>query len=284
MCPLTTGDNWASEVREIVRSIARYAPAPAVLATSPPARGVPRKPYRQWPAPLSEAAFSGLPGEFVRLVEPHTEADPPALLFQFLAAMGQSSGAARTTGPELISNSNLFMAIVGNSAKERKGMSWGEVRRICELAEIAWTKTRITNGLTSGEGPIHAVRDEITELVAIKKDGRVVDREEQVTDAGEADQRLLCVEAELAQALQGAPREGSTLSAVIRQARDGIALRVLPKAQTQAVRNRISPSLAISRGQNCKSCSPSPTLPKALPIAFFGWVRCGASICPLVER
>ena len=41
-----------------------------------------------WPRPLGEAAYYGLAGEFVRLVEPHTEADPASLLVQLLAATG----------------------------------------------------------------------------------------------------------------------------------------------------------------------------------------------------
>jgi len=218
-----------SEVREIARSVARYAPA-APPETSPPAQSGARQ-LRQWPAPLAEAAFCGLPGEFVRMVEPHTEADPAALLFQFLAAMGSIIGR----GPYYRAGAdkhytNLFIVIVGSSAKARKGMSWGEVFRICELTDLAWAKTRISSGLSSGEGLIHAVRDEIKELVQIKEKGRIVDREEQVTDSGEVDKRLLCVEGELGQALQCAAREGCTLSAVIRQAWDGVALRVLAKS------------------------------------------------------
>jgi len=219
------------EVRDIARSVARYEPAALALVVNPSVQTVASQPYRQWPDPLGEAAFYGLPGEFVRLVEPQTEADPAALLFQFLAAMGTIIGR----GPHIRAGAdkhytNLFMVIVGNSAKARKGMSWGEVRRICELTDIAWTKTRILSGLTSGEGLIHAVRDEIKELVPIKEKGRIVDREEQVTDAGEPDKRLLCVEGELGQPLQCAAREGSTLSAVTRQAWDGVPLRVLAKS------------------------------------------------------
>ena len=37
-----------------------------------------------WPL-LDEAALHGLAGEVVRLIEPHTEADPVALLASFLA-------------------------------------------------------------------------------------------------------------------------------------------------------------------------------------------------------
>jgi hypothetical protein len=219
-----------SEVREIARSVARYPPAASAIAATPLPSSAASGLMRQWPAPLAEAAFYGLPGEFVRLVEPQTEADPAALLFQFLAAQGSIIGR----GPHMSvgadkHHANLFMVIVGNTAKARKGMSWGEVRRICELTDIEWTRRRILCGLSSGEGLIHAVRDEIKEMVPIKENGRIVRREEQITDPGETDKRLLCEEGELAQALQCAAREGSTLSPVMRLAWDGKALRVLAK-------------------------------------------------------
>jgi hypothetical protein len=221
----------ASEVREIARSVARYAPAAPVPETSPPAQSMARQPYRQWPAPLTQAAFCGLPGEFVRLVEPHTEADPAALLFQFLAAMGSIIGRGPHCRAEADKHyANVFMVIVGNSAKARKGTSWGQVRGICELTDKEWASRRISSGLSTGEGLIHAVRDEIKEAVPIKEKTRIVDYQEQVTDAGEKDKRLLCMESELAQALQSAAREGSTLSAVIRQAWDGVTLRALTKS------------------------------------------------------
>src|SRR5438128_2157582 len=44
------------------------------------------------PEPLRAAAFHGLAGEFVRAVDPHTEADPAAMLTQFLAAFGNACG------------------------------------------------------------------------------------------------------------------------------------------------------------------------------------------------
>jgi hypothetical protein len=39
-----------------------------------------------WPDPLAEAAYHGPAGEFVRVVEPQSEADPAALLISFLVA------------------------------------------------------------------------------------------------------------------------------------------------------------------------------------------------------
>jgi hypothetical protein len=220
----------ASEVRGIARSVARYEPAAHVRSTDLPAETVASQPPRQLPAPLGEAAYYGLAGEFTRLVGPETEADPAALLFQFLAAIGSIIGR----GPHFRVGAtkhflNLFMVIVGNSAKARKGTSWGEVKSTCKFVDIRWWSTRITDGLSTGEGLIHAVRDEVKELVPIKDKGRVIDREEQVTDPGQTDKRLLCVESELGRALQAASRDGNTLSPVIRLAWDGDSLRIMTK-------------------------------------------------------
>ena len=46
----------------------------------------------KWPEPISEAAFHGISGEYVRLVEPASEADTSALLLQFLVAAGNVIG------------------------------------------------------------------------------------------------------------------------------------------------------------------------------------------------
>jgi hypothetical protein len=220
----------ASEVRNIARSVARYPPAAPVRSVELAPEPVVSKQPRQMPDPLAEAAYYGLAGEFTRLVGPETEADPAALLFQFLASMGSVIGR----GPHYRVGAarhyaNLFMVIVGNSAKARKGTSWGEVHGACELIDLSWWKRRITSGLSTGEGLIHAVRDEIRESVPIKEKGKVAEYQEQVTDPGEADKRLLCVESELGRALQAAARDGNTLSPVIRLAWDGDALRVLTK-------------------------------------------------------
>ena len=57
----------------------------------------------------------------------------------------------------------------------------------------------------------------------------MIDSQEQVTDHGVKDKRLLCVEGELGQALQCASREGNTLSPIIRLAWDGARLRVMTR-------------------------------------------------------
>jgi hypothetical protein len=89
----------------------------------------PHSQERQWPAPLASQAFHGIAGEIVHAIEPHTEADPAALLIQFLVGFGNLIGrGAHTTVEADRHGCNLFAAIVGVSAKGRKGTSWGQVR------------------------------------------------------------------------------------------------------------------------------------------------------------
>jgi Protein of unknown function (DUF3987)/Primase C terminal 1 (PriCT-1) len=212
------------EVREIARSACRYQQAPRLVKPNL------HTGLRQWPTALGEEAFHGVAGEFVQLVRPETEADDAALLFSFLVTVGSIIGRGpyyQVGGDRHYTN--LFTVIVGESAKARKGTSWGELRRFVELVDESWCKERVAGGLSSGEGLIYAVRDPIIETVAQREGKRVVGYESQTTDAGVEDKRLLAVESELSQALQSAGRDGNTLSAIIRLAWDGGPLRVLAK-------------------------------------------------------
>ena len=81
-----------------------------------------------WPA-LDDHALIGLPGDFVRAVEPHTEADPVGLLVQFLVLFGVLVGP----GPHLVLDGsrhalNEFAALVGETSKGRKGTAWAHVQ------------------------------------------------------------------------------------------------------------------------------------------------------------
>lgn len=173
-----------------------------------------------WPA-LNDAALYGLPGEVVKTVEPHTEADPVALLVNLLCAFGNAAGRGayvRVGADE--HHLNLFAALVGETSKARKGMSWGHVRQLMHTTDGSWADDRVLSGLSSGEGLIHAVRDR----VEVEADG-----ERKVIDVGVADKRLLLIEAEYGKTLKVMAREGSTLSAVIRSAWDGDSLQSMTK-------------------------------------------------------
>src|SRR5437868_8277039 len=93
-----------------------------------------------WPDPLAPAAFHGLAGEIVRTIEPHSEADPAALLVQVLVAFGSAAGRSAYVAVEADRHyPNLFVVLVGPTAKGRKGTSWGHVRRLFALAASDWT-------------------------------------------------------------------------------------------------------------------------------------------------
>lgn len=188
-----------------------------------------------WPQALDPRAHQGLAGEFVELVGPETEADPAALLVQLLAAFGNAVG--RGPGFQVGGDfhaTNLYVVIVGATATGRKGMSWGAVRDLMGRADPEWT-ARVASGLSSGEGVIHAVRDETWIRRKAKKSERAQADEDgyisELTDAGEADKRLFCQQGEFAQVLRVMQRDGNTLSAVLRDLWDRGNARTLTKTQ-----------------------------------------------------
>ncbi len=160
-----------------------------------------------WPSPIHKAAFHGPAGELVRLVEPHSEADPVAVLVQALAMFGNCMG--RTAYFEVEADrhyGNLFLCLVGRTAKGRKGTSLGYPRRVFATADNDWTDSCIKSGLSSGEGLLHAVRDA------------------QGKDEGVREKRLLAVEPEFATLLKHMERQGNILSSQLRQCWDGPAV------------------------------------------------------------
>lgn len=198
-------------------------------ATSQSQRGASVASVASWPAPIAEAAYHGLAGEVVRTIEPHTEADPVALLVQFLAAFGSCLGR----GPHYqvegdAHHANLYAVLVGDSSKARKGTSWGRVRALFEMLDDPWATRCVHSGLSSGEGVIWAVRDPI---MGREKQGKGASAQyvEAEIDAGISDKRLMVVESEFANVLRVMGREGNTLSRVIRDGWDKGNLAVMTK-------------------------------------------------------
>ena len=175
-------------------------------------------PVEEWPEPL------GLAGEVVMAIEPHTEADVAAILFQFLTAIGNALGRrAYFLVEDTRHYPNLFVVLVGKTAKARKGTSWGRVRQLFEGS--GWVLHCITEGLSTGEGLIHRVRDQVIERKQDK--GGVHDV---VVDPGVDDKRLLAFGEEYARILRAMQRHGNTLSQILREAWDGKRLEVATKS------------------------------------------------------
>src|SRR5262249_42880058 len=94
-----------------------------------------------WPPAMDGAAYHGLAGEFVALVEPHTEADPAALLVQYLVMAGSVFGRGRYFAVEEDRHhTNLFATIVGESSKARKGTSKGRTLARFAAADACWAE------------------------------------------------------------------------------------------------------------------------------------------------
>lgn len=161
-----------------------------------------------WPA-LPSAALHGLAGHVVRIIEPHSEADPAAILIQTLAATANMIGP----GPHCVVEStrhalNLYAVLVGETSKGRKGTSWSHIERLCSRVDEQWAHERVTGGLSSAEGLISEVRD----------------------DTGSPrDRRLMIVQPEFASVLRVMGRDGNNLSPLLRDAWDSGNLRTLVK-------------------------------------------------------
>ncbi len=159
---------------------------------------------------LDSKVLIGLAGDVVREIEPHTEADPAALLVDFLTSFGSAVGP----GPHVEADgarhpARLNAVMVGETSASRKGSSRRQIDRVFRLADPRWSSDRVVGGLASGEGLIAAVRDP--------------------EEGPPADRRLLVVEEEFARVLSVAARDGSTVSPVIRQAWDTGDLRVMTR-------------------------------------------------------
>jgi hypothetical protein len=162
----------------------------------------------QWPT-LDPAAFHGIAGRVVKTLEPHTEADPVALLLTFLTAAGSILGL----GPHAIADAashpaRLNVVLVGQTSRARKGTAWAQIRNLLALVDPSWTTGCVLPGIASGEALIAEVRDGTSD-----------------EDLGVADKRRLVLEPEFARLLAVAAREGSILSAVLREAWDGNVLK-----------------------------------------------------------
>jgi Protein of unknown function (DUF3987) len=172
---------------------------------------------------IDAAAYHGLAGEVVRTIVPHSEADPVALLVQVLAFFGNVIGNSAHYRVEADHHhANLFVVLVGQSAKGRKGTSGGRIRSVMEPVDQPWIDQRMKGGLSSGEGLINEVRDEVQKWNPKKKRFEIV-------DPGVTDKRLMVTEAEFANALAVMERPGNILSPTIRKAWDGHTLSTLTK-------------------------------------------------------
>jgi hypothetical protein len=194
-------------------AVARAAPEPEIRL--PDVRQPPPVP------PLDDPMFFGLAGDFVRAVLPETEADPVALLVQFLIGFGNMVGRSPHFLVEATRHPcNLFTLVIGPTNRGRKGTAWDWVRMVLKDVDPVWGK-RVKGGMSSGEGLIAELKD--------PADGEPV-----------KDRRLLLVETEFGGILKKMGREGNTLSALLRQAWDGHEMSSMTKDPSIASEHHVS--------------------------------------------
>jgi hypothetical protein len=188
----------------------------------------------QWPESLAEEAFYGLAGEYVRMVGPHCEGDPAALLVQFLIAFGNRVGRSPHYMVGATSHHmNLNACLVGMTAKARKGTSWHHIQQTFLDLELGQTRYGFVSGLSSGEGLISAVRDAEPDL----DDGKGGTKKGLT---GVEDKRLMVTQGEFCSVLKVMDREGNILSGIIRDAFDDGYLSVMTKKRMTATGAHIS--------------------------------------------
>lgn len=185
-----------------------------------------------WPATVASEAYYGLAGEIVRAISPQSEADPVAVLIQFLAIVGNIVGR----GPHYPVEGHRhyaaeYVLAVGDTAVGRKGTAWAQAVRLLRIIAPEWAAERLTGGLSSGEGLVWAVRDEIRRTEPVRDRGKPTGTFHEVcADPGISDKRLMLYETEFASVLGVMTRQGNTLSPILRAAWDGVTtLRTLVK-------------------------------------------------------
>ena len=104
---------------------------------------------------------------------------------------------------------NLFVVLVGESSKARKGTSWSQIARLFSEVDHPWVANRVTTARLTAGGLIYALRDQ----------------------QPPTDRRLLALSEEFASVLHAMGRARGHLSPLLRCAWDSGHLRTLDRRQ-----------------------------------------------------
>ena len=197
------------EQRAIADRMVGWLDSP-VVAPQPASELEPAEPAADpWPAPPDEAAYHGVLGDIARAVAPHTEADPVGVLGTLVAMFGAACGGERTFHQGSLQRTNLSVLLVGDTGhRGRKGTALDIARAVFRLAYPALADLWLV-GVASGE----AIAGHLT-----REDARAK------TEHRPSEDRVLIVEPEFGRLLTIMGRDGSTLSAILRNAWDGVPL------------------------------------------------------------
>lgn len=202
---------------------------------------------------MLNGAYYGLLGDIVKAIEPHSEADPMAILIQMMSVFGNVIGLKPHFTAEADYHAlKIYPVIVGQTSKGRKGTSWGWVRKMFKTVDSFWEQERIISGLASGEG-----------LMSI-------------TSSDKDDKRFLVVETELANLFKVIGREGNTLSAVIRKAWESDRLENITKQKSIRAKNVHVSIIGHITSEELKRCLTSNESSNGFANRFM-WILCKRS-------
>ena len=178
--------------------------------------------------PLGEAAYHGIAGDFIRAMEPYTEAVDVGILAHFLAAVGTLIGPGPHVWGGNEQPARINAAVVGPTSTGRKGTSFVPVDLLMKRIDPAFWAEQCVRGLSSGEGLIQKVSDERTK----NEDGE--------WEIVPVEKRLCVVEPEFSRVLAQTRRDGNILSQVLRETYDSGNLSVLTRNPLHANNAHIS--------------------------------------------
>jgi hypothetical protein len=118
---------------------------------------------------------------------------------QLLAVFGNLAGRGPHCMVDATRHSlNLYVVLVGDSSKARKGTSWSQIARLFAEVDHPWLSTRVTSARLTSSGLVHALRDQ----------------------QPPTDRRLLALSEEFASVLHTLKRSNGHLSPLLRCAWD----------------------------------------------------------------
>lgn len=158
-------------------------------------------------APPNQRILGGTIGEWLQMVEPHTEASLASLGLGVLCGLGAYMGRQiNLCQGNIRVTPNLFGVQVGPTGDARKGTADSLIYQLLTTIDPTFGNN-ISSGFGSGEMLVFKVSDPQYN----KKDEQI---------SGTKDQRLLIQESELSKHLRIADRQGNTLSEILRLAFD----------------------------------------------------------------
>jgi hypothetical protein len=204
---------------------------------TPPAPPTPPPPSASPNLTLGDAALYGVAGLAVCGLAPHSEAHPAALLLQLLAAFGNAVGPVPHCMVDATRHGlNLFVVLVGESSKARKGTSWNQIRRLFAEVDHPWVTERVTTARLTPAALIYGLRDQ----------------------QPATDRRLLALSEEFAAVLHSLRRNKGHLSPLLRCAWDSGDLRTFDGRQPiQATRTHISLIAHITQRELAENLHPT---------------------------